>query len=115
MLLRQSHKPHWDTWGIPWGKVDSWEDVFDAMKRELQEETGIVLTKEDLEYKKTFQVHNDAINYHMFVAYIDEKPVIVIEEPAHKDFIWLTPENALKREDLMLDMDRCIEGVLLKD
>lgn len=39
LLQRQSHKPQPNTYGVPAGKVDDQEDIHQAIKREVGEET----------------------------------------------------------------------------
>ena len=45
LLHRQYHKPQGNTWGVPAGKVDKDEDIFQAIAREIAEEAGLLLAK----------------------------------------------------------------------
>ena len=69
-LHRHTYKPEGDKWGLPGGKINK-EDANKetAMLRELQEETGLVLEKKDLNFYKTFFVSHLGYNffYHYFV------------------------------------------------
>jgi len=43
LLLRRATAPEAGAWGIPGGKVDPFEPVPDAVRREVEEETGLRL------------------------------------------------------------------------
>lgn len=43
LLLRRATEPEAACWGIPGGKVDPFEPVADAVRREVEEETGLRL------------------------------------------------------------------------
>ncbi len=111
LLHRQDNKIHGDKWGQPAGKVDlSDADIFDAMTRELREETGIEIKKEDLSFYKTFFVSHPDRNflYHYFVLHLKRKPKIILSDKEHKDFSWKTPLEALEMP-LIQDEDHCIK------
>jgi 8-oxo-dGTP diphosphatase len=48
LLLRRVRPPEADCWGIPGGKVHPYEPVPDAVRREIEEETGLRLGALDL-------------------------------------------------------------------
>jgi len=111
LLHRQDNKIHGNKWGQPAGKVDpSDESNLDAMIRELREETKIETKKEDLIFYKTFFVsHSDRdFLYHYFVLHLKEKPEIILSDKEHKDFSWVTTEEALSMP-LILDEDYCLK------
>jgi len=111
LLHRQDNKIHGNKWGQPAGKVDhSDEDKSSAMIRELKEETGINSKKEDLIFYKTFFVsHPDrSFLYHYFVLHLKEKPEIILSQKEHKDFSWVTLDEALSMS-LILDEDYCLK------
>lgn len=92
--------------GEPAGKVEKGEDKFDAMARELFEETGILKNKEELTFRETFNFVNinDDIIYHSFGLELKENPKIIIDKTCHKKHIWATKKEALNL-DLVHDLD----------
>ncbi|WP_427024740.1 NUDIX hydrolase [Aureimonas ureilytica] len=48
LLVRRRREPEAGCWGLPGGKVDSFECVADAVAREIREELGIVIKPIDL-------------------------------------------------------------------
>jgi ADP-ribose pyrophosphatase YjhB (NUDIX family) len=48
LLLRRATAPEAGAWGIPGGKVDPFEPVPDAVRREVEEETGLRLGRLEL-------------------------------------------------------------------
>lgn len=92
LLLRGSTAPYNpDKYCLPGGMVDSDESLLDCATRELFEETGVVLNKEELSelvikypsgYKKTIYVHkNDNFN----------QPINISWE--HSKYTWTDSKN----------------------
>lgn len=106
LLLRQDHKSAGNQWGEAAGKVEKGEDKFDAMIRELFEETGILKNRDDLTFRETFHFRNmnGDITYHSFGLRLEEKPEITIDKTCHKEHIWATKKEALNL-DLIHDLD----------
>ena len=109
LLHRQDHKPEGDTWGVPAGKVDSNEDIYEATLREIREETGVSLGKEQLTHGHKLFVRYPGYDffYHIFHAALAERPVISISSNEHKTYTWVTPQEALGM-NLIQDEDACI-------
>lgn len=109
MLHRHPHKSNGDRWGLPAGKIDLGETMYESMVREIREETGIEIQENDLNYfDSLFVRHEDRdFEYHMFSTQLKGKQEIVLSESEHKDFVWTTPEEALSM-NLIYDLDECI-------
>ncbi len=111
LLHRNSTKPEGNTWGAPGGKVDAEESREQAVAREVFEETGIVLSIKNLEEVGIFYVihpGNKKFTYTKFRCVLDEEPIVVLSENEHKDFVWVTPDEAL-RMPLIMDEDFTIQ------
>jgi 8-oxo-dGTP diphosphatase len=110
-LHRHDHKPEGDKWGLPGGKIDKEDDnAIKAMIREILEETGLNIQEENLNFYKTFFVSHLGYNflYHYFNCKLEKIPEIIIAEKEHKDFLWVTPQEALGMP-LVMDEDYCLK------
>lgn len=110
LLHRQDHKPEGNTWGVPAGKVDGGENILDSMVREIQEETGILLPSSLLSYfgKVFVQYPEHDFVYHIYHTKLEQRQAVAINHKEHKDFTWISPENALDMP-LIQDLDACIK------
>ncbi len=111
-LHRQDGKSHANKWAIPGGKVDKNENALQAILREVNEETGITLHKENISFIKTVYISHSKTNgvsfiYHMYRAPYDGPFAITLSPSEHKGFTWVTISDALKM-DLMEDEAPCI-------
>ncbi len=112
LLHRQDHKPEGNTWGVPAGKVEKDESHLSAILREIEEETGLSFTADQLEYlTKVFVRYPYAdIIFHIFRTALHVHDAIVIDPSAHKDYCWATPQESLEMP-LIPDEDGCIKLV----
>ncbi len=110
LLYRQDHKPEGNTWGVPAGKVDSGEHILETMVRETQEETGFILPPRQLSYFGKIYVKYPDYDfiYHIYQTKLDQRQKVAINHKEHKDFKWISPENALNMP-LIQDLDACIK------
>jgi 8-oxo-dGTP pyrophosphatase MutT (NUDIX family) len=110
LLHRQDSKPQGDTWGMPAGKIDSGEDVYDAVLREISEETGLNILKPDIKYYKKLCVRYKEYDfvYYIFNTKYEKTPEIIINKKEHKEYGWFTPKEALKLKGIE-GLDKCIK------
>lgn len=110
LLLRGNNSPQSNTWGAPAGKQEAKETSSAAMLRELKEETGFVIKEKELRFYETVFVRYESHDfiYHMFFVKFKTQPEVLIDKNEHKDFCWVTPQNALQLP-LVKDMDACIK------
>lgn len=108
LLLRQDHKSEPNTYWVPAGKVSSWENINEAILREISEETGLKL--DDLNYFKKVYVQYPTYEfiYHIYHKKLKEQPQIKINPEEHKEYIWRSPQEALE-ENLIQELDTCIK------
>jgi 8-oxo-dGTP pyrophosphatase MutT (NUDIX family) len=110
LLHRVDHTSEGNGWGAPAGKAEKGEDLLSATVRELLEETGVTVQREKMKYwGKTFvRYPTYEFVYHMYSANLPAGSVIKINPREHKDFRWVTPEEALKMP-LVKDEDMSIK------
>ena len=109
LLHRLANKPQGNTWGLPAGKRDTNETAAQAMRRELQEETGIAILPEQLQFLGTLHVRypETDFTYHTFKTRSAEKPRVTIIPREHQAYSWVTPRRSLQLP-LIPDLDECI-------
>jgi len=110
LLHRQDHKPEGNTWSMPAGKKDKGEEVPIAMRRELEEETGIIGGDGNLKHLVKFFVRYPDYDfvYHIFRLRLQEDAKVVINNQEHKDYRWVRPKEALQM-NLIGQLDKCIK------
>ncbi len=78
LIIRRAHEPRKGEWSLPGGLLDLGESLFDAVRREVKEETGLDVNPGPI--IETFdRVHRDPdgrIRYHfVIVDFVCEAPV----------------------------------------
>ena len=111
LLLRSAKETDPSLWGIPAGKVEKDESDIEAVIREVQEETGIHLTEEDLKDIGHLPIEYATfiVDFPMFHVNFEERPEVVLAPREHIDLQWISPKKALELPDLMKDVDVIIE------
>jgi len=99
-LKRHENKPEGGTWCVPGGKLDPGEGPWDAVRRELEEETGIVLkADDDITFVKKVYVRFPKYDFvcHVFILRLKQQhdPVLRLDE--HTAYAWFTPTEALTK------------------
>lgn len=101
LLLQRSssdiHRP--SKYDIPGGAVDAGESIQAALIREVQEETGLLITPKMLQEITGFGVSSNesAVEKHVYIARqdMDAEPQVRLSQE-HESYIWLSPQDALE-------------------
>lgn len=98
---------------MPSGKIEQGEDIYDAMVREIREETSIEIKKDDLNLFKKFYVDTlgKQFDYYLFYLIFDDKPTIQINKHEHDQSKWVPIQEVLS-ERLVADHPHCMKVFL---
>ncbi len=117
LLLRSAHDTYPNQWTLPSGGHMEGEDKYTAVIREIFEETGLKMQKEDMQFIKTCYMHLEEyginITYYLFHTTISERKEIVLNKDEHADFRWVNPQAALTLP-LTPYLRECIDWVYKK-
>ena len=108
-MKQQIQKKHPSTWGIPGGKLEKGETAYQAVVREIKEETGLDLPT-DVKHLKTVYIRYPEIDfvYHMYGHNLPTYPdKILIDSTEHQEYRWMKLEEALLLP-LIPGEDECI-------
>lgn len=97
-------------WGMPGGKVDPGESSIQGMVRELEEETGIAVSEEDLKFGESLKVRWERgdILYDTYTLKLESMPEVVLSDSEHDSFMWIHPEE-VPNYNVIEDVDQCIQ------
>lgn len=91
-------------WGLPAGKLEKEESTEQAAKRELFEETELVISSVQLfrhlgEHKFDFPEWEYAWLFSSFETVLLDRPEISLDPREHSEFRWITPQGLISRNE----------------
>jgi 8-oxo-dGTP pyrophosphatase MutT (NUDIX family) len=104
VLLRHSHKPDGNTWGLPSGKVEAGEKNTDAVLRELEEESGYSARLTELKHLGDYKFISSSGTPYTYATYeinLSSPLKIHLEEEAHADHKWVTAQECYQMKKLI--------------
>jgi 8-oxo-dGTP diphosphatase len=98
------HRPRYDDWSLPKGKLDEGESFEDAALREVEEETGLKCT---LKRQIGDTSYSDRKDRPKLVRYFEMEPASGDFTPNDEvdELIWLEPAEALDRLSYAFDRE----------
>ncbi|MCZ4271328.1 NUDIX domain-containing protein [Maritalea porphyrae] len=78
LLVERSNPPFKGLWSLPGGKVEPGEELLDAIKRELMEETNLVA--EQLHFVHTLNFDVPRHELHVFAGYADIDHAVALDD-----------------------------------
>lgn len=103
LLRRTAHGRDAGKWELPGGKVEEGQFFHDALKREVKEETGLMISPRSLSFFTFVSSQRSLGQYLELIVecskFFGERPKISSE---HSEFRWVTVEEALKSRRLGL-------------
>jgi len=89
-----------DSWDLPGGRIQEDENVYDALRREVKEETGLVqlenITARGLfltKIKIPLKNHSAGLLFYYHTCLIIKEQSVILS-PEHNDFLWVEIEKA---------------------
>lgn len=111
LLQRSVGESFAGSWGLPAGKVESGENLAQAVVREIREETSISLKDTDIKHSLTVDVTQGGrdLVFHMFESALSKEPAIRLNAREHTQYSWMTIEQAIALENGIEDLDHCLK------
>ena len=102
-----------NVWEIPGGKRENNEDIVDALKREVQEETSLIINEYKLVYVSPIFENHPVLNPFLNIGYlcfVDNSDVIISNE--HIDYKWVSVEELSSYLDNDIYNDLLTNGMI---
>ncbi len=83
-----------NVWEIPGGKRENNEDIVNALKREVQEETGLIINEYKIVYVSPIFENHPVLKPFLNIGYlclVDNSDVVISDE--HIDYKWVSVEE----------------------
>jgi 8-oxo-dGTP pyrophosphatase MutT (NUDIX family) len=110
LILKRSSTDEWmpEHYGLPGGKLESREDILEAVCRECKEETNLIIAPNDLNFLS--KVSGDKKHAFFYTTKFSGEPKLDFE---HDDFTWVEPKD-LSKYKLVPDLPSIIAAALEK-
>ena len=102
-----------NVWEIPGGKRENNEDIVDALKREVLEETGLSINEYKLVYVSPIFENHPVLKPFLnigYLCYVDNNDVIISDE--HLDYKWVSVEELINYLDNDIYNDLSKNGII---
>ncbi len=90
-------------WDLPGGLVDEGESPYEAVKREIQEETGLIVSEVHLIYSLSEIRENKNVIFLFFVTHTGTDAVQISFE--HEEYRWMDLDNAIENFEYKTQKD----------
>lgn len=102
-----------NVWEIPGGKRENNEDIVDALKREVKEETGLTINEYKLVYVSPIFENHPVLKPFLNIGYlclVDNSDVVISDE--HIDYKWVSVEELVNYLDNDIYNDLLNNGMI---
>ena len=102
-----------NVWEIPGGKRENNEDIVDELKREVQEETGLIINEYKLVYVSPIFENHPFLKPFLNIGYlclVEESNVTISNE--HLDYKWVSIDNLMNYLDKDIYNDLLTNGMI---
>jgi len=88
LFLMRNDKKYHGCWGLPGGKIETGESLYDALERECREELGAMPEYVKLTPVEKFTSDNNRFSYHTFFCVIEEEFIPELNHE-HVGYAWI--------------------------
>ena len=102
-----------NVWEIPGGKRENNEDIVDALKREVKEETGLTINEYKIVYVSPIFENHPFLKPFLNIGYlclVDNSDVVISDE--HIDYKWVSVEELVNYLDNDIYNDLLNNGMI---
>lgn len=102
-----------NVWEIPGGKRENNEDIVDALKREVKEETGLTINEYKIVYVSPIFKNHPVLKPFLNIGYlclVDNSDVVISNE--HIDYKWVSVEELVNYLDKDIYNDLLNNGMI---
>ena len=102
-----------NVWEIPGGKRENNEDIVDALKREVKEETGLTINEYKIVYVSPIFENHPFLKPFLNIGYlclVDNSDVVISDE--HIDYKWVSVEELVNYLDNDIYNDLLTNGMI---
>ena len=102
-----------NVWEIPGGKRENNEDIVDALKREVKEETGLTINEYKIVYVSPIFENHPVLKPFLNIGYlclVDNSDVVISNE--HIDYKWVSLDELINHLDKDIYNDLLINGMI---
>jgi ADP-ribose pyrophosphatase YjhB (NUDIX family) len=113
ILYKRFKEPYYGFCGFPGAKMKRGEEILDAAKRELKEETNLESEGRIISIQNVQIINDDSLFHHMvqFVVLFKDPKGELIKESREGTYEWATKEEILSQKNLFPDIPNAIKLV----
>ncbi len=102
LLIKENKPTAYNKWNFPSGRIETWEDILDAAKREVKEETGleVELTCTTGVYNFVSETDHQVILFHFMGQIISGEIILAENEISDSKWVSFNEIENLKDEEI---------------
>ena len=106
-VLVQERIKSWQGIAFPGGKIEEGESIVESTKREVFEETGLIINKMKICGIKDWYYYDEKVRYLIFLFVTNDYEGTLKEETDEGRVYWIS-QDELKKEDMANDFDKLL-------